>query len=76
MFYEVIFNFYDQKGNRNKKYYLPKTTGQSQIDEFTYWLFKNRLMNSTPEVFASRVNEALKYLDNVKMNNMMRISIN
>ncbi|MBM31936.1 MAG: hypothetical protein CL764_03655 [Chloroflexi bacterium] len=70
------FNFYDQKGKRNKKYYLPKTTDQSQIDEFTYWLFKNRLMKSTPEVFASRVNEALKYLDNVKMNNIIRRSIN
>ena len=77
--FEVLwekFNFYDQKGNRNKKYYLPKTTGQSQIDEFTYWLFKNRLMNSTPEVFASRVNEALKYLDNVKMNNIIRMTNN
>ena len=60
----------------NRKYYLPKTTGESESEEFVYWLFKRRLSKSTPEVFASRVNEALKYLDNVKMNNIIRISNN
>ena len=60
----------------NRKYYLPKTTGESESEEFIYWLFKRRLSKSTPEVFASRVNEALKYLDNVKMNNIMRLSDN
>ena len=60
----------------NRKYYLPKTTGESESEEFIYWLFKRRLSKSTPEVFASRVNEALKYLDNVKMNNIIRISNN
>jgi len=65
------FNLNNHKNN--KKYYLPKTTGESDSEQFTYWLFKLRLSRSAPEVFASRTKEALKYLDNVKMNNNMRV---
>jgi hypothetical protein len=75
--FEVLWkNFNLNTNGVNRKYYLSKTTGQSESEEFIYWLFKKRLSKSTPEVFASRVNEALKYLDNVKMNNSIRISNN
>ena len=66
-------NFNLNNKEENKKYYLRKTIGESDSERFTYWLFKIRFSKSTPEVFASRTNEALKYLDKVKMNNNMRI---
>ena len=75
--FEVLWKDFNlNTSDVNRKYYLPKTTGESESEEFIYWLFKRRLSKSTPEVFASKVNEALKYLDNVKMNNIIRISNN